>query len=166
MLGPTLDASFGSSRLPFPPPCPGKCYFRAPSECSRWPFPPACRGKGYFKAPRKALGVLSGSTRDGLFLLPVKEKAISGLPRKAYRRRRITRPTPKRTLFLDRHAENILFDSSLCACDGHFPLPVKEKAVSWSWCALVMGFPPCLSRKRRPGGLGVRLRWAFPPACR
>ena len=43
-----LDASFGSSRLPLPPACRGKCYFRAPWECSRWPFPPACRGKGLF----------------------------------------------------------------------------------------------------------------------
>ena len=43
-----LDASFGSSRLPLPPACRGKGYFRAPWECSRWPFPPACRGKGFF----------------------------------------------------------------------------------------------------------------------
>ena len=28
-----------------------------------------------------------------------------------------------------------------------------------------MGFFPCLSRKRPYHGLGVRLRWAFPPAC-
>ncbi len=32
-----------------------------------------------------------------------------------------------------------------CACDGLFPLPVEEKAIM---------------------GLGVRLRWPFPPACR
>ena len=29
-----------------------------------------------------------------------------------------------------------------------------------------MGFSPCLSRKRPSHGLGARLRWAFPPACR
>ena len=47
-----------------------------------------------------------------------------------------------------------------------FSLPVEEKAVSWTWCALAMGFSPCLSRKRLCRGLGVRLRWAFPSACR
>ena len=51
-------------------------------------------------------------------------------------------------------------------CDGLFPLPVEEKAVSWTWCVLEMGFSPCLSRKRLSHGLGVRLRWPFPPACR
>jgi len=35
-----------------------------------------------------------------------------------------------------------------CACDGLFPLPVQEKAVSWTWRALAMGFSFCLSRKR------------------
>mgnify|MGYP004388225065 CR=1 FL=1 len=25
-------------------------------------------------------------------------------------------------------------------CDGLFPLPVEEKGVSWTWCALVMRF--------------------------
>ena len=37
-----------------------------------------------------------------------------------------------------------------CACDGisiHFLLSVQEKAVLWTWCALAMGFSPCLSRK-------------------
>ena len=29
-----------------------------------------------------------------------------------------------------------------------------------------MDFSPCLSKKRQSHGLGVRLRWAFPPACR
>ena len=31
--------------------------------------------------------------------------------------------------------------------DGPFSLPVDEKAVSWTWCALAMSFPPCLSKK-------------------
>jgi len=56
-----------------------------------------------------------------------------------------------------------------CACDKLSPLPVEEKAVSWIWLALAIGFSsvsPCLSRKRPSDGLGVRLRWAFPPACR
>merc|ERR1711900_97212 len=54
----------------------------------------------------------------------------------------------------------------VCVCDGLFALPVDEKAVSWTWCALAMGFSPCLTRKRPSHGLGVRLRWPFPPACR
>ena len=59
-----------------------------------------------------------------------------------------------------------MFMDSACACDDLFPLPVKGKAVLWTWCAFAMAFPPCLSRKRPSRGLGVRLRWAFPPACR
>ena len=54
----------------------------------------------------------------------------------------------------------------VCVCDGLFPLPVEEKAVSWTWCALAMAFPPCLSRKRPFHGLGSRSRWPFPSACR
>ena len=46
-------------------------------------------------------------------------------------------------------------------CDGLFPLPVEEKAVSWTWCAFAIAFSPCLSRKRPSHGLGVRLRWVF-----
>ena len=49
--------------------------------------------------------------------------------------------------------------------DGLFPLPVEEKAVSWTSCAFAMAFSPCLSRKRPSHGLGARLRWPFPPAC-
>ena len=52
------------------------------------------------------------------------------------------------------------------ACDGLSPLPVEEKTISWTLCAFAMAFPPCLSRKRPSHGLGVRLRWPFPPACR
>ena len=71
----------------------------------------------------------------------------------------------------------------VCACNGLLPLCVEEEAVSWTWCALAMrfphclsrkwpshalggnardGLPPCLSRKRPSHGLGVRLRAAFP----
>jgi len=39
-------------------------------------------------------------------------------------------------------------------------------SLSWTWCALAMGFPICLSRKRPSHGLGVSLRWVFPSACR
>ena len=49
---------------------------------------------------------------------------------------------------------------------GFSPLPVEEKAVSWTWCALAMSFSPCLSRRRPSPGLCARLRWPFPPACR
>ena len=67
----------------------------------------------------------------------------------------------------------------MCTCDGFFSLPAEEKAISWTCCALAMGFSPslsmkrqshgtspCLSRKRPSHGLGVRLRWTFPPARR
>ena len=49
---------------------------------------------------------------------------------------------------------------------GLSPLPVKEKAVSWTWCANAMGFSPCLSKKRPSHGPSARLRWAFPTACK
>ena len=54
----------------------------------------------------------------------------------------------KKTLYTDRHAEYVILDSSLCACDGLFSLLVEEKAISWTWCAFAMAFSPCLSRKR------------------
>ena len=37
---------------------------------------------------------------------------------------------------------------------------------SWTQRALAMGFSLCLSKKRPSHGPSVRLRWAFPPACR
>ena len=53
------------------------------------------------------------------------------------------------------------------------------KGVSWTFSparrrkgrnrtsrALAIAFSPCLSRKRPSQGLGVRLQWPFPPACR
>ena len=36
----------------------------------------------------------------------------------------------KKTLYTDRHAEYVILDPSLYACDGLSPLPVKEKAFS------------------------------------
>ena len=117
----------------------------------------------------------------------------------SYRPRAITRDTPKRTLFLDRHTGKAFFEDLACACDGLFPLPVKENATqkalgvfSGSACdclfplpveektisgspgrpwepsegVFAMAFSPCLSRKRQYHGLGVRLRWVFPPPCR
>ena len=78
---------------------------------------------------------------------PRRLKSALGLPRLR------TAPTwrasdTKKTLLIDRHAEYVILDSSLCACDGLFPLPVEEKAISWTWCAFAMAFSPCLSRKR------------------
>ena len=54
----------------------------------------------------------------------------------------------------------------VCFCDGLSPLPVEEKAVSWTWLAFAMAFSPCLSRKRPSHGLCPHLRWPFPSACR
>ena len=46
----------------------------------------------------------------------------------------------------------------------------KSQAHSWgfssTWGALTMSFSLCLTRKRPSHRLAVRLRWAFPPACR
>ena len=45
----------------------------------------------------------------------------------------------KKTLYTDRHAEYVILDPSLYACDGLSPLPVKEKALwveevlAWAW---------------------------------
>ena len=40
-------------------------------------------------------------------------------------------PKPfKKTLYTDWHAEYVILDPSLYACDGLSPLPVKEKAFS------------------------------------
>ena len=54
--------------------------------------------------------------------------------------------------------------SRLGFVDDLFPLPVEEKAVSWTLCAFAMAFSPCLSRKRAYHGLGVRL-WCVFPFC-
>ena len=47
-------------------------------ECWLKPFPFASRGNRYFRAPLETLGVFGRSARDGLFPLPVEEKAIPG----------------------------------------------------------------------------------------
>ena len=87
-------------------------------------------------------GWLSGHARDGLFPLPVEEKAISRLPGDARDR-----------LFPLPVEEKAISRLPCIARDRLFPLPVEEKG-------------SILSRKRAYHGLGVRLRWAFPPACR
>ena len=45
----------------------------------------------------------------------------------------VRHPAPKpfkKTLYTDRHAEYVILDPSLYACDGLSRLPVKEKALS------------------------------------
>ena len=106
----------------------------------QWAFPPACRGRGRFMDLVCAC--------DGLFSLLVEEKAFS------WTRRECSRWTFPPAC----QGKGRLMDFSPClskkrpshglggnACDGLSPLPVKEKAVSWTWCALAGGFP------RRPG---------------
>ena len=72
----------------------------------------------------------------------------------------------KRNCFPLEHAKYVILDSSLCDCDSLFPLPVEEKAISWTWCAFAMAFRPFLSRKRQSWEHGVCLRFPFPLACR
>jgi len=85
---------------------------------------------------------------DGLFTLPVEEKAIGG-----------NLPWRSGAALINL---KVVFMNWACVCDGLFPLPVEEKVASWTWSALAMAFSPCLSRKR----FGARLRWPFPPTCR
>ena len=47
----------------------------------------------------------------------------------------------------------------VCFCDGLSPLPVEEKAVSWTWLAFAMAFSPC--PYRHPGITRVTLKIAF-----
>ena len=123
----------------------------------RWPFPPACQGKGHHGTWRAL--------------------AMAFSPCLSRKRRPLE--LDEHEMFMDSAALAMAFSPCLsrkrpswdlaCACDGLFPLPVEQKAVSWTWHALAMGFSPffpCLSRKRPSHGLGVRLRWDFPPACR
>ena len=126
----------------FPLPAEEKQLFRATPPSIAPPLPP------------EGPGGLAGCACDGLSSLPVEEKAIMGLGV------RLRWPFPPAC-----RGKGRLMDL-VCACDGLFPLPVEEKAVSRTWRALAMGFSLCLSRKRPYRGLGVRLRWAFPPACR
>ncbi len=70
----------------------------------------------------------------------------------------------KKNTFLDRHAENIKLSSFLRACDGLFSLPAKEKTISWTWCALAMGFSPCASKKK-PSDHCRLVASAEAPAC-
>ena len=46
------------------------------------------------------------------------------------------------------------------------PLPVDEKAVSWTWCALAMGFSPLSVEEKAVSWTWCALAMDFPPACR
>merc|ERR1711964_330053 len=124
----------------------------------RWPFPPACRGKG------RLMDLVCAC--DGFSPLPVEEKAVSWTPlafamafspclsRKGPSHglcARLRWPFPPACRGKGRIVDLV------CVCDCLFPLPVEERAVSWTWCAFAMAFPPCLSRKRPSHGLGLHL---------
>ena len=113
-----------------------------------------------------------------LFPLPVEEKAFSGLsqvppkcPRaseapkssKTYQNRAVFPWTS--ASFRNRIIRVLAMDLA-CACDGSRglpPLPVKEKAVSWTWCANAMCSSLCLSKKRPSSGSLGMLAIAFSP---
>ena len=134
-------------RCPFPLACRGKGSFRAlpespgspRRECSRWPFHPARRGKGYFRALPEGPGSRTNTRRApamAFLLLPVKEKAIMGFGAC------LRWPFPP-------------------ACRGkkevdQILVHLRERK-SGHLCALAMGFPPCLSRKRPSHGLVLGL---------
>ncbi len=95
--------------------------------------PPACRRKGRLMDLVRAC--------DGLFPLPVEEKAASW----AW------------------CALAMAFSPSLSRKRPYHGLCAQ---LSIRVCALAMAFPPCLSRKRPYHGLCVRLRWPLSPVCR
>ena len=154
-------------RRPFPSARRGNSYFSAPQEgpgslrqeCSRWPLPLPVEEKASSGLPRKALGVLSGSVRDVLFSLPVEEMSMSRGKISGLRW-----PFPPACRGKGR------LMALVCACDGLSPLPVEANAVSWTWCAFVMGFSFCLSRKRalwtRRTPAKPTLKLTIPSACR
>ena len=149
----------------------------------RWPFPSACRGKGRIVDALASLRLPFPSQGEGKGQFQVS----SASPQRGLERTpKVARELPsQKTINFDyfrllksvdlSRFENTkkwggsgheMFMDSACACDDLFPLPVKGKAVLWTWCAFAMAFPPCLSRKRPFHGLGSRLRLPFPPACR
>ena len=101
------------------------------AKSSRWPFPPACRGKGRFM--RRTRGVPEATFSP----CPTRKRHIFPCLNKTALKHSKTRFPPA-------------CGGKVClsaACGRFSPLPVEEKAISWTWCALAMGFPPCLSRK-------------------
>ena len=117
--------------------------------CLRSAFPPACRGKGHLMDLVRAC--------DGLSPLPGEEKIISWtwcvleigfspcLSRKRLSHGLGARLRWASLLCLSRkrpyHGLGVRLRWTL-------PLPVEEKAISWTWCALAMAFIPCLSKKK------------------
>ena len=101
---------------------------------------------------------------DGLLPLPIEENAKSWINFRAPR-------NCSRWTFPPACGGKVCLSA---ACGRLSPLPVEEKAISWTWCALAVGFPPlpgeektiswtwcvleigfspCLSRKRLSHGL-------------
>ena len=105
-------------------------------------FPLPVEEKALSGLSQKALGVLGGSARDGLFTLSVEEKAIPKLPRKVpHRARRIMRGRPKE----------------------HFSSTgTRKRQTSIRVGVLAMVFYPCLSMKQGKG-LVERLAMDFSP---
>jgi len=131
----------------------------------RWPFPSACRGKGRIVDALASLRLPFPSQGEGKGQFQVS----SASPQRGLERTpKVARELPsQKTINFDyfrllksvdlSRVENTkkwggsgheMFMDSACACDDLFPLPVKGKAVLWTWCAFAMAFPPCLSRKR------------------
>ena len=106
-----------------------------------------CACDGLFTLPvrEKALSW----TGDGLFPLPVEEKAIMGLGV------RLRLPFPPAC-----RGKGCFMDLAR-VCDGLFPLPVEEKTVSWTLSAFAMAFSLCLSRKRPYRGRSCLFAIAF-----
>ena len=90
---------------------------------------------------RQAVGDKASCAQNTLSFLPVKEKYLAV---------RLRWPFPPAC-----RGKGCLMDL-VCACDGLFPLPVEE-------CALAMGFPPCLSRKKGISWTRCALAMAFIP---
>ena len=142
------------------------------------PFRPYFRKKRAFQGSpgrpwESSVGVLAMAFSPCLSRKRSSHRRGARLRWASYRARRITRGRPKRTLFLDRHAENRKFDPSLrvcdglfslpvdekpimCACDGLFPLPVDEKAVMGAPAALRLAGSLARRPREAPGG---------PPKC-
>ena len=168
--------------IPFPPCLSRKRQSWEHAVRLRCPFPPACRGKG-------SHGNMACAC-DSLSPLPVEEKGVSWtwcalvmrfsfLPVEG-KSFQVSPATPQRGLEgtpkVARELpsqKTINFDHfRLLKSDDLSKVKILKKRgapdtrCSWTRRALAMDFSPCLSKKRQSYGLGVRLRWAFPPACR
>ena len=102
--------------MAFPPCLSRKRPFHGLGSRSRWPFPPACRGKG-------RLMLLSWTWCAFAMAFPPclsRKRPFHGLGS------RLRWPFPPACRGKDRLMDFVRI------CDGLFPLPVEEKAVSWT----------------------------------